>query len=64
MMISSPLADSTRDLKASCAYGETLEVSLAPREVRILNFSDKAIDWSRIKGLQEREKKDSVIVHP
>jgi hypothetical protein len=36
--VTSPFADGTRGLRESYAYGDTLAITLAPGEVRILNF--------------------------
>lgn len=56
--LSSPLADSLVGLKSGYAYGDTLELSLQPGEIRILNFDPKAKDWSRLCALQTRTKRD------
>lgn len=52
--ISSPIEDSTRNLPATCQTGDTLTFELAPREVRIVNFTAKAKDWSKLRALQTR----------
>lgn len=52
--ISSPLEDSTRNLPATCKAGDTLTLELAPLEVRIVNFTTKEKDWSKLRALQTR----------
>jgi hypothetical protein len=52
--ISSPIEDSIRALPATCKAGDTLTFGLAPREVRIVNFTTKAKDWSKLHALQTR----------
>lgn len=52
--LSSPLADSTKDLKDRYEYGDTIEFTLQPKEIRILNFGTEKADWSKLKELQTR----------
>lgn len=52
--ISSPIEDSTRALPATCKAGDTLTFELAPREVRIVTFTAKPKDWSKLRALQMR----------
>lgn len=56
--LSSPLADSLVGLKSEYAYGDTLELSLQPGEIRILNFDPEVKDWRRLKALQSRTRRD------
>lgn len=58
-VLSSPFADSLRGLKPNYAFGDTVEISLDPREVRILNFSTTPLDWSRVRAMQEQQRQDS-----
>ena len=57
-LLSSPIADCTAGLKASYAYGDTLTLTLRPREIRILNFDKTKRDWSKLRALQTRTKAD------
>lgn len=52
--VSSPLDGCTNGLPAVCAFGDTLNVVLQPREIRILNFSAQPRDWTRLRTLQTR----------
>jgi hypothetical protein len=52
--ISSPIEDSTRALPATCKAGDTLTFELAPREVRVVNFTTQPKDWSKLRALQTR----------
>lgn len=52
--VSSPIEDATRGLPATAKSGDTLAFELASREVRILNFSAKPMDWSNLRALQTR----------
>lgn len=52
--ISSPIEDSTRALPATCKAGDSLTFELAPREVRIVNFTAKPKDWSKLRAFQTR----------
>jgi hypothetical protein len=52
--VSSPLDDSVRGLSATCKFGETLAFDLKPREIRIVNFSAQAQDWTKLRQLQTR----------
>lgn len=52
--LSSPIADSVRDLKPEYAFGDSLALELRPREVRILNFDTRPRDWSVLRALQTR----------
>jgi len=54
--LSSPLADSTTGLKPSYNYGDTIEFTLKPQEIRILNFDPEKRDWSKLKELHDRTK--------
>jgi len=44
--LSSPMADSLTGLREQYSYGETISVTLEPKEIRILNFDKKVRDWS------------------
>lgn len=52
--VSSPLDGSARGLPAVCRFGDTLTFDLAPREIRIVNFTAQPKDWSKLKRLQTR----------
>jgi hypothetical protein len=56
--LSSPIADCTAGLKAEYAYGDSLKLTLKPREIRILNFDKTARDWSKLRALQTRTEAD------
>ena len=56
--LSSAFAEDVAGLKEQYAYGETVQVP-ADGRVRILNFSAKPLDWSRVRELQALEKRDS-----
>lgn len=60
-VVSSPLAGSLSGLKSSYVFGDTIELTLAPYEVRILNFGRQALDWSRIRSLQKATFDEPVI---
>lgn len=57
-LLSSPLADSLAGLEERYRYGDSITITLRPKEVRILNFSTKEIDWSKLKALQTRTEDD------
>jgi hypothetical protein len=52
--VSSPIEDSTRDLPATCKFGDTLTLPMQPREIRVLNFTVQPKDWTKLKRLQTR----------
>jgi len=52
--LSSPLTESVDGLKAKWSFGDTLAVTLKPREIRILNFDPVVRDWSVLHELQRR----------
>ncbi|BDD11367.1 enterotoxin [Fulvitalea axinellae] len=52
-MLSSPISGDTRDLKEAYKLGESFTLELQPKEIRILNFSHKKKDWSKIKSMSE-----------
>ena len=56
--VSSPLDGSIRGLPEVVYGGDTLTVSLEPREIRVLNFSIRPTEWSALKGLQRRTDDD------
>ena len=56
--VSSPLAGSTTGLGKNYKYGESVTVSLEPKEIKILNFDDRKRDWSKLEALQTRTKVD------
>jgi hypothetical protein len=58
---SSPIADSTRGLPAACKLGDTLTFDLAPREVRIINFSTTPKDWTKLRQLQSRSPETAKV---
>lgn len=45
-------------MKNQYRYGDTITVSLKPREIRILNFDTVKHDWSKLTALQIRTKAD------
>lgn len=53
-LLSSPMASSLTGLKTEYRVGEEISMELKPREIRILNFSEKPKDWSILKELQAR----------
>jgi len=56
--LSSPLDDSLSGLKNQYTYGDTITLTLKPKEIRILNFDLKKKDWKKLKALQIRTKAD------
>ena len=52
--LSSPIADCTNGLPATCRFGNALVIPLQPREIRVLNFTREPADWSRLRALQKR----------
>lgn len=52
--LSSPLEKSLAGLNTRYACGDTVALSLAPREIRILNFDTTKRDWRGLKALQTR----------
>ena len=56
--LSSPLAGSARDLPEVVYGGNTLTLTLEPREVRVINFSEQPKEWSALKRLQARTADD------
>jgi len=52
--LSSPMSDSLEGLAKEYRVGDEIAVELAPREIRILNFSDEVKDWSLLRKLQDR----------
>ncbi|MBT3379632.1 MAG: hypothetical protein HN742_19125 [Lentisphaerae bacterium] len=52
--LSSPMADSLIGLGERYDYGDTIELELKPREIRVLNFDTTMPDWSILKALQIR----------
>lgn len=56
--LTSPLADSLVGLNKHYNYGDKIEITLEPREIRILNFDVKAKNWSKLVALQTRTKDD------
>jgi hypothetical protein len=53
-LVSSPIEECTKNLKAEYAFGDSLVVELQPREIRILNFDKARRDWKTIRDLQTR----------
>lgn len=51
---SSPLADSVKGLKDRYTYGDSITLTLQPKEIRILNFGTRKADWSKLRELQTR----------
>ncbi len=52
--LSSPIDGSVRDLKNQYTFGDTINLELEPKEIRILNFDKTEQDWSYLKKLQNR----------
>ena len=52
--LSSPIELSLKGLKEQYAYGDTIALTLEPKEIRVLNFDKKVRDWSRLRALQTR----------
>ncbi|MCK4998643.1 MAG: hypothetical protein KAS23_03880, partial [Anaerohalosphaera sp.] len=50
--LSSPMADSLTGLKKRYSCGDSISVTLAPKEIRILNFDKKIRDWNALRDLQ------------
>ncbi len=58
--LTSPLSDSLTGLKKSYNFGDSFEILMQPKEIRILNFDPTPKDWSKLKALQTRTKADYV----
>lgn len=58
--VSSPLDDATRGLPATVNFGDTLTFELQPREIRVVNFSTKPQDWTKLRALQTRSPETRV----
>jgi hypothetical protein len=52
--VSSPIEDATHGLPSTRRFGDTLALELAPREIRVLNFTVAPKDWTKLKQLQVR----------
>lgn len=52
--LSSPIQESLKGLKKGYQYGDTITLTLAPKEIRALNFDKHQRDWSRLRALQTR----------
>ena len=52
--LSSPIEESLKGLKRQYQYGDTLTLTLEPKEIRALNFDKKVRDWGRLRALQTR----------
>jgi len=50
--LSSPMADSLIGLQKKYSYGDKITITMAAKEIRILNFDKKVRDWKVIKDLQ------------
>ncbi|NWK55101.1 hypothetical protein HW115_05735 [Verrucomicrobiaceae bacterium N1E253] len=59
-VLSSPIDDSLQGLKKQYAYGDVIQLTLKPGEIRILNFDHEKRDWSKLKALQTRTAADFV----
>ena len=59
--LSSPLAESTRDMPASATFGDQLKLPLAPGEIRLLHFDENPRDWSSLRALQTRSPEPEPI---
>jgi len=57
-ILSSPIEGCTDGLPRHIAYGDVLNLSLKPKEIRILNFSITPRDWKRLIALQKRNVED------
>ncbi len=53
---SSPIDGSVGGLNQQYAYGDSISLTLKPREIRILNFDKGTRDWALIKELQTRNE--------
>ncbi len=62
--LSSPLADSLKGLESSYRHGDTITLTLQPREIRILNFATEATDWSKLRALQTRTPEKAAAEGP
>jgi hypothetical protein len=62
--LSSPIADCTQGLKKKYSYGDTLTLTLKPREICILNFDVTPKNWKALSDLQTRTKEDHVVPKP
>jgi hypothetical protein len=58
--LTSPMDDSLAGLAKTYSYGDKIELKLMPKEIRILNFDKATPDWSKLKELQERNKKPTL----
>ena len=56
--VSSPLDGSVRGLPEVVYAGDTLTLTLEPREIRVLNFTTQPKDWAALKRLQGRTTDD------
>ncbi len=58
--VSSPLDGSVRGLPEVVYGASTLELALDPREVRVINFTERPEEWAALKRLQARTIDDYV----
>ena len=56
--VSSPLEGSVRGLPEVVYAGDTLTLTLAPREIRVIDFTRQPKDWAELKRLQTRTAED------
>ena len=56
--VSSPVDGCARDLPEVVYAGDTLTLTMEPREIRVLNFSVQPKEWSALKKLQGRTPDD------
>ena len=54
--LTSPMDDSLTGLNSTYRYGDKIELSLKPKEIRILNFDKTSPSWDVLKELQGRHK--------
>jgi len=47
-LVSSPLSDDIKGLEESYEYGDTIKIKMNPKEIRVLNFDIKRVDWKKI----------------
>ena len=53
-LLSSPIEEDLKGLEKRYSYGDTIALTLKPKEIRILNFDKNERDWSRLGALQVR----------
>ncbi|WP_443938415.1 hypothetical protein [Pedobacter sp. MW01-1-1] len=46
--LSSPLSENLQSLAKTYKFGDTIELTLQPKEIKMLNFSTKVLNWNQI----------------